>query len=78
MNVSEVQHINPVYFIVFPPIKTNSYEVIDWPYVWLWNPGFIPKNLKSRYRLKSGIQVPLEESTIQNPLRGIQKLGSDS
>ena len=35
MNVSEVQHIYPVYFIVFPPIKTNAYEVIDWPHVWL-------------------------------------------
>ena len=33
MNVSEVQHVYPVYFIVFQPFKTEAYEVIDWPHV---------------------------------------------
>ena len=71
MNVSEVQHIYPVYFIVLPPIKTNAFEVIDWPHVWLWNPGFIQRtrnpanvwNLGSKFHLQ---EIHNPESTAWN------------
>ena len=67
MNVSEVQHVYPVYFIVFQPFKTEAYEVVDWPHVrqsGFHNPrNFCYRNLKS-WALESGIhskesEIPL-------------------
>ena len=67
MNVSEVQHVYPVYFIVFPSFKTNVCEVIDWPHVrqsGFQNPGnFCFRNLKS-WALESGIHPKESEMPV--------------